>query len=76
MTRTIANYRTREEYKRDSRHGVIRPLSQSFINNQLQVVWVDGIDDPDNNTRPANRQLTEKQFIEELAAQHKVTLIP
>jgi len=75
VTKEIINYLDRTDYKADPRHGVKRPLSQSFIRKKIRVIWVDGSDDPDNNPRPAKRQLTQKELLEELAKERGIELL-
>ena len=61
----IKTYENREEYKKDSMIGY-RALHQDFIKEKFRVTWVNGTDNPSNNTRTLDT-LTERQFIQRLA---------
>ena len=74
MTKQLKFYKDRDEYKQDKTMSNFSALHQDFIDGKLRITWVNGNDNPDNNPRLA-RQLSQNQFIDELAEGQGVSIV-
>jgi len=70
----IKEYDTVKEWLDDTSMRGFRSLTNSWINFKLHVVWVNGADDP-ANTPPIMRNMTEKQYIKQIAERDGVKII-
>jgi len=72
LTKIIKTYRNDEEYRQDVMIG-FRALHQDHINLELRVTWVNGSDNPSNDI-VQKRSLTQRAFIQEIAALQDVDI--
>lgn len=74
MARVIKEYNNPQEYRSDPIKNTHRSLHQDFTEiGKLKVTWVNGADDP--GATVTKRDLTQANFIKELAEQNNVRLI-
>jgi len=73
MTIQIKIYDNIEDFRNDTSMSGFRSSHQDFIGGKIRVTWVNGTDDKANIIRPA-RPLTQRAFIEELAAERNVSI--
>ena len=66
----ILNFNTWEDAKAEInvRKGVWRPLQHNLINNIWEIVFVNGLDDPDNDPIQVAKRLAEKTRFERMEA--------